>query len=269
MSSGTVGDAGSFRRYVAIGDSFTEGVGDPDPTGTHEFRGWADRVAEQLAAHTPGFGFANLGIRGKLLAQVDDEQIEPALQMRPDLITVYAGANDLIRPSVDIDALMQRYDAMIGRLADSGATVVVWTGADTNGGGIFSALRGRFAIYNELVREIAEDRGTLLLDYWRMREYRDPRMWEFDRMHMSTAGHTRMAIGVLDLLGVEHDIEALDLGPVPVVTPAEDREIKRRWRREFAYPWVVRRVRGVSTGDGLPPKYPRLTLPVMAEPTGE
>ncbi len=251
-----------YTRYVAIGDSFTEGVGDPDPTGRFEFRGWADRVAEVMASRSTDFGYANLAIRGKKMDQIVAEQLDECLALRPDLVTVYAGANDLIRPSVDVDAVVAQYDALIGRLVDSGATVVLWTAADTHGGGLFGALRGRFAVYNELVREIAADRGLLLLDYWRMREYRDPRMWEFDRIHMSSSGHLRMAIAVLDLLGVPHSLVAEELGPAPAIPPAEQRAINRRWRREFAYPWISRRVRGVSSGDGLPPKYPTLTRPV-------
>lgn len=215
-----------------------------------------------LAARSPDFGYANLAIRGKKMDQIVAEQVDQCLDLGPDLVTVYAGANDLIRPSVDVDAVVRVYDEMLGRLADSGATVVVWTAADTHGGGLFGALRGRFAIYNELVREIAADRNLVLLDYWRMKEYRDLRMWEFDRIHMSVPGHLRMAIAVLDVLGVPHDLEVPDLGPEPVITPAEDREIKRKWRREFAYPWISRRVRGISTGDGLPPKYPTLLRPV-------
>lgn len=253
-----------FLRYVAIGDSFTEGVGDPDPTGTHEFRGWSDRVAEVMAARSPEFGYANLAIRGKKMGQIVDEQLDDCLALQPDLVTVYAGANDLIRPSVDVDAVIEAYDAMLARLADSGATVMVWTAADTRGSGIFGALRGRFAVYNELVREIADARGLVLLDYWRLKDYRDLRMWEFDRIHMSSPGHLRMAIEVLDVLGVPHDLIAEDLGPEPEVTAAEDCEIKRKWRREFAYPWISRRVRGISTGDGLPPKYPTLLRPVGA-----
>ncbi|WP_019202582.1 SGNH/GDSL hydrolase family protein [Tsukamurella sp. 1534] len=255
-----------FLRYVAIGDSFTEGVGDPDPTGTHEYRGWSDRVAEVLAARSGDFGYANLAIRGKKMRQIVDEQLDQCLALEPDLITVYAGANDLIRPQVDVDEVVAAYDAMLERLAASGATVVVWTAADTHGSGIFGALRGRFAIYNELVREIADARGLVLLDYWRLKEYRDLRMWEFDRIHMSQPGHLRMAIEVLDVLGVPHQLEVPDLGPEPVISEAEDREIKRRWRREFAYPWIGRRLRGISTGDGLPPKYPTLLRPVGAEP---
>src|SRR5690606_16185298 len=92
-----------WHRYVAIGDSFTEGIGDPEPRVPGGNRGWADRVAEVLDAHTDDFAYANLAIRGRLLQQILDEQVEPALELRPDLITISAGGNDIIRPGTDPD----------------------------------------------------------------------------------------------------------------------------------------------------------------------
>ena len=122
-----------FHRYVALGDSFSEGVGDPDPARPNGVRGWADRVAEVLAARTDDFGYANLAIRGRKMDQILAEQLEPALSLKPDLVTVYAGANDIMRPSVDIDALVERYAAAVARLAGSGAHVVLWTAFDPGG----------------------------------------------------------------------------------------------------------------------------------------
>lgn len=133
---------------------------------------------------------------------------------------------------------------------------------DTAGSGVFSAIRGRQAIYNELIREVADDTGAHLLDFWRLREYRDPRMWEFDRMHMSAAGHRNMAIRVLELLGLDHPLGREQLGPVPVKSPAEEKADNKAWRRDFAYPWVGRRIRGVSSGDTVAAKYPVLGRPV-------
>ena len=100
-----------FARYVALGDSFTEGVGDHDPARPNGVRGWADRVAEVLGAHDPGFAYANLAIRGRKLAPILDEQLEPALALGPDLVTVYAGANDIMRPSVDLETLPSRWES--------------------------------------------------------------------------------------------------------------------------------------------------------------
>jgi lysophospholipase L1-like esterase len=249
----------SFQRYVALGDSFTEGVGDPDPSRPNGVRGWADRVAEVLADRDPEFRYANLAIRGRKLAQVVDTQVEPAVAMRPDLVTLYAGGNDLMRPKVDIDAIVARYDEAVGKLAATGATVVLWTGFDASGSAVFGKLRGRTATYNELVREVADRHGTLLVDYWRMREYRDWRMWDVDRLHMSSAGHQRMAIAVLDVLGVPHDLRPLPLPDLRVLTAAERRRADLDWARSHAAPWVHRRLTGRSSGDGRTAKRPDLT----------
>ena len=194
----------TFHRYVALGDSFTEGVGDPDATRPNGLRGWADRVAEVLAAASDDFGYANLAIRGRKLHAILEEQVGPALALRPDLVTIYAGANDILRPRVDLDALVADYDAALARLAGSGARLLVWTAFDPGGSALYRPVRGRFALYNELVRESADRHGADVVDFWRLREYRDWRLWDADRMHMGPAGHQRMAIEVLDTLGVEH-----------------------------------------------------------------
>jgi lysophospholipase L1-like esterase len=201
----------SFHRYVAIGDSFTEGVGDPDPSRPNGLRGWADRVAEVLAGQSDDFGYANFAIRGRKLGPILAEQLEPAIALQPDLVTVYAGANDILRPAVDLDALVAAYDEALGALAATDARVLVWTAYDVGGSKVFGALRGRFAIYNELVRELADRHGLTLVDFWRFREYREWRMWDEDRMHMGPAGHQQMAIRVLDTLGIPHSLQPLPL----------------------------------------------------------
>ena len=194
----------TFHRYVALGDSFTEGVGDPDPTRPNGLRGWADRVAEGLAAQTDDFGYANLAIRGRKLPQVLAEQLEPALTLRPDLVSIHAGANDVLRPRVDLDALAASYDAAIGRLTDSGAHVVMFTIFDPGTSGLYSALRGRMAIFNEFAREISERHGTSLVDMWRMSGRHMPEvmteLFDGDRMHLNRFGHQLIALAVLDAL---------------------------------------------------------------------
>jgi lysophospholipase L1-like esterase len=248
----------SFARYVALGDSFTEGVGDPDPARPNGLRGWADRVAEVLAGSNPGFGYANLAIRGRKLRTILDEQLEPALALAPDLVTSYAGANDIIRPRVDIDALAASYDEAVGRLAGTGATVVLFTAFDPGGSAIYRPLRGRFALYTEAVREIADRHGTRLVDFWRMREYRDWGYWDTDRMHLGPAGHQRMAMAVLDTLGVAHRLEPLAPAEHPELTGRELRAKNVEWARSHAAPWVHRRLTGRSSGDGIAPKRPGL-----------
>lgn len=248
-----------MSRYVALGDSFSEGVGDDDPSRPNGVRGWADRVAEQLSANDPSFGYANLAIRGRKLRQIMAEQVDAAVELNPTLVSIYAGANDILRPKIDVDNLLLEYDAGIRTLRATGATVVMFTGFDARGSKVFNTMRGRTAIYNELVRGIAEDHGALLVDYWRFNEYYDWRMWAQDRMHMSPAGHTNMAQRVLSVLEQEHSIEVLPVLPVAEVSRSESIRANARWVREFAGPWVVRRVTGKSSGDGLQPKYGELT----------
>ena len=251
-----------FHRFVALGDSFTEGVGDPDPTRPNGVRGWADRVAEVLSAQpdlgADPFGYANLAIRGRKLRSIIDEQVEPALALGPDLVTIYAGANDIMRPKVDIDALAASYDEAVGKLAGSGATVAMFTAFDPGGSAVYRPLRGRWALYNEAVREIADRHQTLLVDYWRMREFRDWSLWSEDRMHMNSAGHQQMAIKVLDRLGVPHTLAPLPLAEKPALTPRELRRANLVWARTHAGPWVRRRLTGRSSGDGILPKRPAL-----------
>ncbi|GAB2733704.1 SGNH/GDSL hydrolase family protein [Sinomonas soli] len=242
--------------FVALGDSFTEGVGDADPARPNGVRGWADRVAEQLQRADPGLGYANLAIRGRKIRQILAEQIDPALALRPTLVTIYAGANDILRPKVDIDVLMEGYDAAVGRLVDGGARVLLFTGFDAGSSKVFGAMRGRTAIYNEQVRWIADRHGATLVDYWRFHEFQDWRMWDVDRMHMSALGHATMANRVLELLEHEGLAEVPDAVPLPKLSRVEQFRANAAWTREYAWPWVVRRITGRSSGDSLSPKYP-------------
>jgi len=250
-----------YRRFVALGDSFTEGVGDPDPQRPNGVRGWADRVAEALAASAPDLGYANLAIRGRKLLPVLAEQLEPALALQPDLVTIYAGANDILRPSVDLDALAAAYDDGLAALTATGARVLVWTAFDPGGSATYRLLRGRFALYSEFVRESADRHGATVVDFWRLREYRDWGLWDDDRMHMGPAGHQRMAIEVLDTLGVPHDLEPLDPTERPVLGRRDALRGNAEWIRTSAAPWVHRRLTGRSSGDGLSPRFATLTSP--------
>ncbi len=247
----------TYQRYVALGDSFTEGVGDHDEALPNGVRGWADRVAAVLATRVEGFEYANLAIRGRKLRPILAEQVEPALAMRPDLVSIYAGANDVLRPRVDIDGLVAAYDAALQRLANSGAHLIMFTAYDPGDAPVFGALRGRFAIYNELVRQVADRHGATLVDFWRLRDYRDDRLWDTDRMHMSSAGHQRMAIAVLDALGVEHDLVPLVLADRTALSARERRVANLQWATEHAVPWIRRRLTGTSSGDALEPRWPR------------
>lgn len=256
------------HRFVALGDSFTEGVGDNDPSFPNAVRGWADRTAEQLASQQPDLTYANLAIRGRLLPQVLEEQLAPALDMQPDLVTLFAGANDLMRPKVDIDTLAESYDEAVAALTATGATVLLFTGFDGVDDPLFRHLRGRTAIYNEHVRLIAARYGALLVDMWAMHVLRDRRLFAPDRIHLNAAGHTVIAAAVLEALGVEHAIRFTELAPHATLTLWQQRVQSLRWAREYAVPWIQRRIRGQSSGDSFTAKRP-VPVPVVPAGTGQ
>ena len=247
----------SYQRYVAIGDSWTEGVGDPDETRPNGYRGWADRVAEALAAEREDFGYANLAIRGRTVEEILDEQLAPALELKPDLLTIQGAGNDLLHVRVDIDALVGSIDAAVAKANDIGARVVLFTHG-TPAAGPFRALRGRVAVFNELMREVVDTREVALVDNWRLREARDPRYWDVDRIHPSPFGHHLAARHVLNSLGIRHDDEPLVLPEATSLTGRERLLAEVEWTRSFAGPWIYRRLTGRSLGDGITAKRPVL-----------
>ena len=241
---------------VSIGDSFTEGIGDPEPRSIGGNRGWADRVAEELAERTDDFAYANLAVRGRLLQQILDEQIEPALELQPDLVTISAGGNDIIRPGTDPDEVAQRLETGIARLRSDGATVVLFNGPDVGTTPVLGRIRGKVAIFNENLRAIALRQDLVIADMWALRELKDPQMWAPDRLHFSPLGHHTVARMVLDSLGVDHDLDPVKPEPLPAVSWRQAKIHDLVWAKEYLVPWVIRRIRHRSSGDGVTPKRP-------------
>lgn len=239
-----------------MGDSFTEGIGDSEPSSPGGYRGWADRVAEQLGRGTEDFKYANLAIRGRLLGQILGEQLEPALELKPDLMSISAGGNDLIRPGSDPDALAEQLDQAVGRMTAAGANVLILNGPDIRDTPVLGMVRGRVAIYNENLRTIAARHDAIIGDMWSLRQLSDTQMWDADRLHFSPLGHHTIAIMVLEALNVSHTL----LPKVPVQMPPrrwqEARAEDLVWAREFLFPWVLRRLRHQSSGDGITAKRP-------------
>ncbi|GAB3249069.1 SGNH/GDSL hydrolase family protein [Arthrobacter pigmenti] len=245
-----------WRRYVALGDSFTEGIGDPDERSPGGHRGWADRMAEELSRGHQDFAYANLAVRGRVLQQIIAEQLEPALNLKPDLITVSAGGNDILRPGSDPDALAEKLDGAVGRLGSEAATVLLFTGPDVGSPGVLSAVRGKTAIYNENLRTIATRHDAVIADLWALRELADPRMWANDRLHFSPLGHHTIAIMALESLAVAHTLHPEKPEPLPPKNWRMARAEDLVWAREFFLPWIIRRIRHQSSGDGVQPKRP-------------
>jgi lysophospholipase L1-like esterase len=245
-----------WRRYVALGDSFTEGIGDPDPASPGGHRGWADRVAEVLGQQADDFAYANLAVRGKLIAQIVAEQLEPALALKPDLVTFCAGGNDVIRPGTDPDAIAAQFEDAIVRLGRDGAAIVIFTGIDVGWSPVFRRFRGKVAIYNENLRTIAEKHDCLVADQWALKEIQDDRFFAEDRLHMNPLGHHEVARMVLRTLNVPNDLKPMQPGPRPATSWRTARQNDLVWARTHLVPWVLRRLRHQSSGDLITAKRP-------------
>lgn len=294
--TGTVrgGDAGTLRRwdrYVALGDSFTEGMCDPDPTdppldgapGTGSYRGWADRLAERLG---PDVAYANLAIRGRLLGQVLDEQVPPVLELLEalrgaaggaataagsrTLVSLVAGGNDCLRPGADVDRMARELEDAVRSLRASGADVLLATAFDPAGAPVVGLTRGRSATWTAMVWSVARRCGASVLDVWGLEALHDARMWSPDRVHLAPEGHRRVAELAAATLGLAAPPEGEDAAPGPAalpewavpLPPAEARaRVQRlredaRWAGEHLGPWLVRRLRRRSSGDGRTVKRP-------------
>ena len=249
----------TWTNFVALGDSFTEGMDDSYPDGS--YRGWADLVAARLAVDAgPAFGYANLAVRGKLLDQVLAEQVPPALAMRPSLVSFAAGGNDILRRKVDPYGLVHRIDPAVAQLRAAGADVILFRFAD-----VTSHLPGpriigpRAAALNDGARELADRHGAICIDLYADDAFHNPLLWSIDRLHLSAAGHRRVAAHVLDALGVGVTEEWLLVPPMPAPNPwLLARGADLRWAGQHLAPWIRRRLAGATSGDLVKAKRPEL-----------
>ena len=252
---------------VCVGDSFTEGMSDDlRPDGHHV--GWSDRAAHGLAILAARDGatvsYANLAVRGKLLDQVVAEQLPLVERFRPGITTFHAGPNDVLRRGTDLADLYRRYDSAVARTAAASDRVLLFTSIGRAGGTgrVAQALADRFAAFNRNVRAVAEQHGADVVDLERVEALTDRRLWHTDRLHLNAEGHARVAAAVLEVLGVD-DVDVLGgepgwwRAPLPPAPPRDrraDLAADAVWVREHLLPWVGRRLRGTSSGDGREPK---------------
>lgn len=272
---------GPWRRYVALGDSFTEGMmdalepGPASPGAPVVYRGWADLLAmgldgrQEAAAetgggHAPPLEYANLAVRGRLQHQVLEEQLPAALSLAPDLVSLSAGGNDLIRPGADVGAMARRTDDTVARLRAAGADVLLVTGFNPSAAPLLRVTRGRVADHNQRLWATAVRHGAHVLDLWAFTPLLDRRLWSEDRLHLSTPGHERVAAlalaTLLDELPDGADQEHLPPWARPLPPETVERSAAVRsdaaWARHHLAPWVGRRLTGRSSGDGRAPKRP-------------
>lgn len=248
----------SWGRYVAVGDSFTEGLADEmDARGRH--RGWADRVASVLAERNPDFQYANLAVRGRLVGEVAREQVPAAIALEPDLVSFAAGVNDALRRDFDLRATSTAVERSVRALRANGCDVLVFAFGDpARRSSLMGLVQDRLRRYNRAVRAICEHYGCYLVDFWDVAAFDEDRFWDDDRLHLSPSGHALAAACALDALGIGDDSWRTPM-PRSYVSTAQRVASHVRWAGAYLSPWLLRRIQGRSSGDDIEPKYPDLT----------
>ncbi|WP_351234073.1 SGNH/GDSL hydrolase family protein [Streptomyces sp. NPDC002133] len=246
----------TYTSFVAVGDSFTEGMSDLLPDGS--YRGWADLLAARLAARTPGFRYANLAVRGKLIGQIVDEQVDRAAAMKADVVTLVGGLNDTLRPKCDMGRVRGLLEEAVERLAPSCERLVLMRSPGRNGP-VMERFRPRMEELFDHIDTLAARHGALVVDLYGAPVLGDQRLWDVDRLHLTAEGHRRVAEAVWQSLGLtaEDDWQA----PLPPAVPpgwTARRTADVRFARQYLGPWIGRRLTGRSSGDGRPAKRPDL-----------
>lgn len=233
-----------FERYVALGDSSTEGLNDPDGTGGYV--GWSRRLAARIADIQGGLLYANLGARGRTTRQILEQQLEPALSLRPDLVTIFSGTNDVIGRRFDPHSVLQDMEHMQRTCIKSGATVLTFTLPDlTPIMPIARWIAPRIQAMNDAVRKASAGSGVTLLDFAAVPVATDPRLWHEDRIHANAAGHRRIADALafaLRLPGTD-EVWGVDLPPMASPSLGSKWVAEITWMHRYFFPWILWGVR--------------------------
>ncbi|MFF7260648.1 SGNH/GDSL hydrolase family protein [Streptomyces sp. NPDC008159] len=238
-----------YSSLVAVGDSFSEGMSDRLPDGS--YRGWADLLASRMAARSPGFRYANLAVRGKLIGQIVDEQVDVAAAMGADVITLVGGLNDTLRPKCDMGRVRGLLEEAVERLAPACKQLVLMRSPGRQGP-VLERFRPRMEELFACVDDLAARHGALVVDLYGAPSLSDPRMWDVDRLHLTAEGHRRVAEAVWQALG--HPAEDAEWRtPMAVTAPpawVARQMAHARFARQYLLPWIGRRLTGRSSGDG-------------------
>lgn len=248
-----------FSRYVALGDSSTEGIDDPNESGG--YRGWSQRLAERVAAAQGGLLYANLAVRGLTTAQVRARQLDAALALQPDLATVFCGTNDVTAPRFDADKVAADIAHMQRALVAGGATVLSFTLPDlTPLMPLARLIAPRIAALNRALADASRNTGSILVDFAAHPVATDARLWSEDRIHANSAGHVRIAAALAHALRLPgSDASWSDPFPTALAQSSLQRfAAEARWVRRHLLPWIAHGIMGRSSADGRAPKRPQL-----------
>lgn len=250
-----------FCRYVSLGDSLTEGLGDDRFEQDRIFAGWADRLAALLSEEAKlageDFLYANLAVRGRKSHEILSDQVAQALLLQPDLVTIMASANDLWKPRKHWEILRAEFSEAITSLQAVGVTVVLTNVINPSHLWSFFAGARHARNLTKLIEEVAEQNNVTVVDVYRSPTLRRLRVWSADHVYFGARGHAHLANKTAKVLGLPFRMEQ------PVLQPNQKDITTIRqhlvWFFQHISPFGGRRVRGFAAVDGLTPKRPVLS----------
>lgn len=245
----------SIGSFVALGDSFTEGLGDETPDGA--LVGWADRLADLMARRSPTpFRYANLAVRGRVIDEIIKEQVPRVAELEPDLVSFCAGGNDILRLGSSADRIADRFEAAITELGNYANTVLIFTGFDPRDTPVLRRLRGKIATYTAHIHAIADRHDCAVVDLWSLKSIQHPSAWSEDRLHLSSEGHRQVALRAAEVLG----LRPIQSSPASDLRQGTERQQLQdlRWAKEHFLPWLGQHLLGRASDEALEPKRPEL-----------
>jgi lysophospholipase L1-like esterase len=251
-----------YRSYVAIGDSLTEGLGDKGFQASRYSKGWADRLAGILAAEANSFGepfeYANLAVRGSSTIEILTSQLEDALRIKPDLVTIMAGANDIMSSKKGHDSIRALFRGAISRFYEAGVQVLIVNTVNPAHFPVFKTMARKSREMSNLIESIADEFEAPVLDIYKQEEFGLMSFWCDDLVHFSEHGHILIANLAAEKLAISHRVPMLE--SEEIAEPRWGILENLTWFFVHVLPFWGRRIRGVSSGDGLDPKNFNLEL---------
>ncbi|WP_029150728.1 glycosyltransferase [Microbacterium indicum] len=241
-----------WRRFIALGDSLTEGLSDSSRMAAGEYRGWADRLATMLAeSQGDDFRYANLAVRSRRVRDLTYDQVPQALSMYPDLVAIFMGSNDLVGHLADPEPIAAELERNVRRLRSTGADVLLVTPFLPHRR-IVRFLAPRFARFADEMRRIARETSSYLVDVDALPELTALEMFADDKVHLHSRGHRLLSYRAAEVLGVP---DAERLGELDDALHADGDPAEGPWLTTHALPWIWRRMHGRAAGDGMTAKH--------------
>lgn len=187
-----------WKHFVAMGDSFTEGIGD-EVDGV-ALQSWVVSFAE---LHETELKYTNLAKRGLISKEIREQQLEEALALQPDLVSLIAGANDILKGRFNRDEYEKDMAFMIDALSKSGASIIIGNLPDFTvrlplPEGKKEAVKAQLVETNEIIRSLSDKYKCYFIDFWDQSLSQDSSFWSQDLVHPNSRGYKEIGKLIFD-----------------------------------------------------------------------